>query len=204
VLRNALSLLAPPLCAACGAAASPSEPLCRSCAAAIGRERASELLIPGTNWAVAAAEYAGAARAAVYALKFRARLPLASQMAASIAAAAGTRLTGATIVPVPSAPRRRRRRGFDPAEAIATALARRAERPLARCLDRSDGPRQVGRPRRERISSPPVVAATRRAPERAVLVDDVTTTGATLAACASTLRAAGAVAVGAVTFAHTK
>ena len=43
----------------------------------------------------------------------------------------------------------------------------------------------------------------RSAPRHALLVDDVVTTGATLAACAAALRAAGARHVAAVAFART-
>jgi predicted amidophosphoribosyltransferase len=41
-------------------------------------------------------------------------------------------------------------------------------------------------------------------PDRAVLVDDVTTTGATLSACSEALREAGAIGVAAVTLAASR
>jgi predicted amidophosphoribosyltransferase len=95
------------------------------------------------------------------------------------------------VVPVPAGPWRRRWRGFDPAEEIAAALARRADLPLTPCLGRSSGRRQVGRRRSERLTDPPLVHALAPVPAVALLVDDVWTTGATLAACAAALRAAG-------------
>jgi len=122
-------------------------------------------------------------------------------MAAAIAGAVSLD-EDATIVPVPPAPSRRRRRGFDPGEELAEALSELAARPLLRCLRRGDGPRQVGRARRERLASPPRVWAVAPVPVRTVLVDDVVTTGATLTSCAMALRAAGALEVRAVTFAR--
>ena len=54
---------------------------------------------------------------------------------------------------------------------------------------------------RERLASPPRVRAVGPAPTTAVLVDDVTTTGATLAAAAAALRGAGCARVAAVVLA---
>jgi ComF family protein len=202
VLARALALLAPPACAVCAEGAPASEPLCVRCAVALRRASSATVPIAGVDWAIAAAPYERLAGPLVAALKFRGRLAVAVPMAASIAAAAGPRLEGMTLVPVPAAPRRRRRRGFDPAEEIARALARETGRPLGRCLRRADGPRQVGRARRERLASPPRVRAPGAVPERAALVDDVVTTGATLAACAAALRRAGAREIGALAFAR--
>ena len=50
-----------------------------------------------------------------------------------------------TIVPVPPAPSRLRRRGFDPAGELAAALAERLEIEPRPCLARSGAGRQVGR-----------------------------------------------------------
>lgn len=140
------------------------------------------------NWASA---YEGAARELVAALKFAGRLALADCAAKAIVAALPSDLDLGSVVAVPPAPLRLRRRGFDPAESIAACLATRLGVPLAQALRRSGGPRQVGKSRRDRIASPPRVGATACPPQPAMLVDDVLTTGATLRACAAALRAAG-------------
>jgi predicted amidophosphoribosyltransferase len=149
-----------------------------------------------------AAPYEGVGRDLIAALKFGARLSLAERAAAAIAARAPPELLDGTVVPVPPAPWRHRWRGFDPAEAIARALAAETGLAFRPCLRRNQARRQVGRPRSERLSRPPQVRVAAMPPERAILVDDVVTTGATLAACAAALRSAGAQRVVALTFAR--
>jgi predicted amidophosphoribosyltransferase len=133
-------------------------------------------------------------------------VPVADAMAAAIAAGAPRdMLAGATLVPVPAGRGRRRRRGFDHAELLARALARRTGLPLARVLRRRGAPaRQVGAGRRARLAPGRHRVLSRGpAPGVALLVDDVHTTGATLAACARALRAAGAGEVRALCYART-
>jgi predicted amidophosphoribosyltransferase len=109
------------------------------------------------------------------------------------------------LVPVPLHPRRLRRRGYNQAALIADALARRVGLEVADCLARTgSAATQVGRGRAERRSGPAGSIESRApVPDRALLVDDVATTGATLGACAATLRVAGCVEVAALVFART-
>ena len=109
------------------------------------------------------------------------------------------------LVAVPPQTARRRRRGFDPAGALARSLAPRLALPLVPALERRDrAGRQarVGRKAR-RAEGRIVVEATRAVGAPVLLVDDVHTTGATLDACARALRGAGAPSVVAVTYART-
>jgi predicted amidophosphoribosyltransferase len=203
LLRELTALLAPPLCAACATAAMPGRVLCSECLAALRSEPPwSDSGPPGVELAVSACEFDDVARAVVHGLKYGRRLGLADVAAEAIEAACPPGELRGTVVPVPASPLRWRWRGFDPAEEIALALTRLAGLPYSPCLRRAHGPRQVGRSRRARLAEPPRVRVQGMAPRRALLVDDVRTTGATLASCASALRAAGAKAVVALTFAH--
>jgi predicted amidophosphoribosyltransferase len=157
---------------------------------------------PGLDAAWAATRYEGVARDLVGALKFRGLLPLAARAADAIAAGAPADLLHGAVVPVPPAPWRLRLRGHDPAEEIGVTLATRTRLPFRPTLARSSGPRQVGRRRADRLADPPDVRAIADAPPRAILVDDVVTSGATLAACARALRGAGSERVVAVAFAR--
>ncbi len=154
-----------------------------------------------------AVAYEGPARALVRALKYRGAAGLADPLAAAIAAGAPPALLspGAVLVPVPMPAPRRRRRGYNQAERIAAALARRSGLPCSDCLVRAPAPRQVGRGRQQRLldTGRDIRCAVRAPPARTVLVDDVATTGATLAACAAALSAHGAGSVAAVTYART-
>jgi len=195
--------LVPPLCAACGRSCRAEAVVCTRCGR---RLAAAEPFLGGApqglDWAWSSASYEGVARDLVGALKFRRLLPVADLMAERIEWLAPAHMLSGTIVPVPPAPPRLRRRGFDPAGELAAALAERLGTPLEGCLERRGGGRQVGRRRAERIGHPPRIHAIAAAPRSVLLVDDVLTTGATLTACARALRAAGSSRVVAVTFAR--
>ncbi len=203
ILRVAGAGLAPPLCAACGRSCRPQAVLCTRCNRRLATARPLLGRGPaGLDRAWSSASHEGVARDLVAALKFRRLLPVADLMADRIQWLAPAHMLSGTIVPVPPAPSRLRRRGFDPAGELAGALAERLAIEPAPCLARSGGGRQVGRRRAERIGHPPRIRATATAPRSVILVDDVLTTGATLTACARALRGAGAVRVVAVTFAR--
>jgi predicted amidophosphoribosyltransferase len=200
-----LSLLAPPLCLCCRtplerAARGPG--LCTRCSAEIEREPGIAFVADGIDSGFAPLAYEGPGRRLVAALKFSRLLVVAELGAALIAAdAPDGGGQGAVIVPVPGAPVRSLRRGFDPAWEIAASLAGLTGMDLRPVLRRRDLRHQRGRPRHARISEPPKIEAIGTAPVTALLVDDVVTTGATMTASARALRAAGSVRVDAAALA---
>jgi predicted amidophosphoribosyltransferase len=159
--------------------------------------------LPPLTWAPVA--YEGPARSLVAALKFHGAAGVADELAGIIAANAPPGLLGGALVAVPLHPARLRGRGFNQAALIADALAARTGLARADVLRRAGSQaRQVGRDRVARLRGPAgSISADGPVPARALLVDDVVTTGATLAACAAALRAAGAERVAAVAFART-
>jgi predicted amidophosphoribosyltransferase len=147
--------------------------------------------------------YDGPARELVARLKYR----NARSAVPWLAAAMATRVepVGLRVVTwVPTTAKRRRSRGYDQAEVLARSVARRLGLPCRPLLRRQPGPAQTGRPLEQRRTGPRLRAPSRDAvPDAVLLVDDVVTSGATLAAAALALRAAGAKRVDAVTAAST-
>jgi ComF family protein len=206
LLHATIALAVPPFCWACGGTSRPRDPLCLSCRSRLRWLERNPVELAGVDvWAPVA--YDGPARALVRGLKFRGAAGLAETMAAQIAACAPPDLLRppAVLVPVPLHPRRARTRGFNQAERIAAAIGRRAGMRVDDCLRRRGGAsRQMGRGRTDRLQAlTGAVELRSRVPSQVLLVDDVATTGGTLAVCAEALYAGGADHVAAVAYALT-
>jgi ComF family protein len=222
VIAELLAIVVPPACVVCRAALPRADlRLCAACTRALpwlpapacprcglpSHPRGCPAAGAAFARAWAPLSHDGVARELVAALKFRGALPVANLMAAHLAANLpdDLRREPAAVVPVPPQPVRERRRGFDPAGALAAALARRLGVPGRACLRRRDHEgRQVGATRAQRRRTGRLTVELRAPPPpRALLVDDVHTTGATLDACARALLAGGCREVVAVTYTRT-
>jgi ComF family protein len=112
------------------------------------------------------------------------------------------------IVPVPLHPRRERARGYTQAALLARELARTLGLPLepsalARIRDTASQTGLTPRQRRDNVRGAFAISTRSQLQgKRILLLDDVATTGATLNACARTLKRAGAVRVEALTLAR--
>ena len=105
------------------------------------------------------------------------------------------------VIPVPLHSSRERQRGFNQAELLASSLKLRVDTRVLR--RRKKTPSQTGLTRAQRkLNLAGAFEVRKRAPECAMIVDDVFTTGATLNEVARTLKRAGAVRVEVLTVAR--
>ena len=195
---DALAWVLPAECAGCGA---PDRVLCDACRARLVSDPVITTL--GGVVVVAGAPYAGTVQRVVLALK-AGRTPAASALATLLASALARAAPAADVelAPVPSTRAAFRRRGFDP---VLLLLARIGARP-SRVLRPARAHRiQKGLGRAERQQNLRGVHRARYPlhGRRFLLVDDVVTTGATLADAARAIREAGGEVVGAIALAAT-
>jgi ComF family protein len=198
--REALPLALPPRCPTCWQRLRGSAP-CQDC----GGHR------PAFTGVRAACAFDGPARDLVHALKYKHFRALAQPMALLMARCLREHSVPADVlVPVPLHPVRRRVRGYDQSVLLARELGkaaglpvaeraivrRRATPPLARGLGASERRQSVEGAFAVRGDQPEAGS------RRVLLIDDVTTTGATLDACARALLAGGVTSVWALTFAR--
>ncbi|MCF6475013.1 ComF family protein [Nonomuraea sp. MG754425] len=217
MLTAVLDLVLPPACAGCGAKGASCCPRCFAALTARPAGRGPRPGPPGLPECWSAASYEGVVRTMIVAYKERGAVALAGVLAEAVTrtvlVAVGLVAVGPpgewaagrfAVVPVPSARRSVRGRGHDPVGRLAVLVA---DRLRARGLAaeawaglRQAGPvaDQAGLSRAERAANLAgalqVVPAAKGPPARcALLLDDIVTTGATLAEAARALRAAGVV-----------
>ena len=169
-------------CLACARRNAVGGPLCRECAAGFTRGGARRL--PGGILVHSAFAHQGTARLLVHRLKYGAQPAAAALLAVPMARELPS--GAAALVPVPRARLRLWRYGVDPALELARAIGRVSGLPVTRVLSpswwhrRRAGAGGVAR-------GVPRFRARAAVPAGAVLVDDVVTTGSTLAAAAAAL-----------------
>lgn len=220
-LTTLFDIVCPPRCVFCGAdtpgpAAAGGTMACESCAAAISSDAARCIACGETrspadcrcrgrcdDWDGIAvlASYGDGVREPVLRAKRPTGEPVAAALAGLLVAKHRETFTGwrvDTVVPVPMHWRRRLVRGTSAADHLAGGIARRLRLPHRHLLRRRRAtPMQNELPfddRRHNVRGA-FVASRRAAGHRILLVDDVATTGATLAECRRALVEAGASAV---------
>lgn len=163
--------------------------------------------LSGFDTAYCYGSYEGALRKLIHLFKYSGIHTLSRPLGARLALALPLGRGFDVVVPVPLHWRRRWQRGFNQSELLGRELARRLSIPLVRALRRRRATgAQAGlshAARRTNVGGAFSIryeAAIRQ--QRVLLVDDVLTTGATAAACASLLKRSGARQVALITLAR--
>lgn len=200
-LADALTLVLPVDCAGCD---EPDTGLCEACRRALAPSPRRRVLDGGlVVWS--GLRFDAVPARVIRALKEEGRTGLAAALAPALGAAVAA-VDGAgehaVVVPVPTSRAAFRRRGYR----VPDLVAHRAGLEVARLLAparRTADQRGLDRDARRRNVADSLVARDRAGVARAIVVDDVATTGATLVEAARALRACDIEVVGCATVAAT-
>ena len=207
LVSQALDLFYPPRCVGCGRL---GEWLCPHCVSTAPRmdhpehvlvdgELGERLTVVSVGW------HEGVLRQAVHLLKYEGARALAAPMGVLMGESWHRQgLAAGSIVPVPLHQRRQRSRGYNQSQLLARELGPAVGLPVldGQLTRTRDTPAQVGLSLAERQANVrgAFLAGNGLRGAEVVLLDDVCTSGATLAECARAVHAAGGVAVAAITF----
>ena len=220
--RALVAALFPPRCAACG---RPGAAICQPCLATATRlphpqcRQCTRPLTYGDQCARCRLEqrrinhlyvpyaYTPPILQAVHRFKYANKRYLAADLANLAMSALPPDLQVDLVVPIPLASSRERQRGYNQGRLLAAEVARHLDRPLD-CdvlIRLRDTPPQTSLPRARRLDNVRGAfrALRKLSGTRILLVDDVTTTGATIEAATRALRRRGAAWVGALALART-
>ena len=213
LLEAVLDLLFPPKCPFCGKVRE-KRGICPACRKALPWTEGDQGLKTLSGGTVCAAPlwYEDLAREGLLRYKFQGASAAAEPLGELIAQCAAERFSGAfdVVAWVPVSRRRLRKRGYDQARLLAESACRvwgvRPERLLRKVRDNpaQSGLTEAAARRANVLGVYEPADPGRIEGRRVLLVDDICTTGATLAECARTLRSAGAADVVCVTAALTR
>ena len=200
-IHQLLDLFFPPKCPFCGKVLDHAG-ICPACEKTLPwtEEGAGLRELPGGLQCAAPLWYEGQVREGLLRFKFQGARAAAGPLGELVARCAAERFSGAfdVVTWVPVSRRRLRSRGYDQARLLAESACRLWEvRPEQLLQKITDNPAQSGlteeAARRANVLGVYEAAEPERIQGcRILLVDDICTTGATLAECARTLRDAGA------------
>lgn len=220
IIEQLFSILAPYSCISCGRegallcawclpdAFTPVPERCYRCHA-LSRgskvcDKCRKLAPIGHVWV--AVEYEGYAKQLVTSYKFARAKDVAAILAARLHETVPFTPEGTIVTFVPTATSRVRERGYDHAEVMARSFAALRDLDCIPLLYRMGQTRQVGSKRSQRITQLAGAFRTRNDEHikgaKILLIDDIVTTGASLAAASKVLKSAGAKSLDAAVFAQ--